>query len=54
MTIRQDRKYRREDVQHRHDTFRRTGHFPDCARVGCDDAGCAAARLVSRWDEGRR
>lgn len=49
--LRADQKYNREHVQRRHDTFRRTGHFPECAGYGgCDDSGCAAARFVSRWE----
>lgn len=57
LTIRADRRARREDIIARAETFRRTGHYPECFRNGeahCDDTGCAAARFVSRWGEGRR
>lgn len=47
-------RMQREDVIHRYETFRRTGHFPLCQSRGCDETGCAAARLVSRWERPRQ
>lgn len=53
VTEARDAAQRRENVIHRYETFRRTGHFPLCASRGCDETGCAAARLVSRWEPRR-
>lgn len=38
-------------IQERYDMFQRTGHYPDCVKLGCDRSGCAAARFVTRWNE---
>lgn len=40
-----------EERERAHQLFRRTGHFTDCQKRGCDATRCAEARFVSRWNE---